>query len=262
MYQCIQCQQPVTQHQGALFCEECERWQHRERDSGVTQAECQRAVRENYIERSCNECAVNDNVQQLPDKLEVYAAGLGPFKKPDSHQEVEINDPYPQPNPENDDEDDQITYTVLEGTSACGKDTLVDSLGYQYTKKVDKRRANTIWRCSLRTKARTCKATVIQKGGEYTPGLHDHICGMMPGRGKVAVIRRNIKLEAMRRPYDSVAEIVDKVLREDIGVEQIELHPTLPKPSCLARQANQKRKLSRRRHPSDLNFEVHEQHTR
>ncbi|XP_033124967.1 uncharacterized protein LOC117123227 [Anneissia japonica] len=254
MYQCIQCQQPVTQHQETLFCEECERWQHRERDSGVTQAEYQRAVREGYIERSCNECAVNDNVQQLPDKLEVYAAGQGPFKKPDSHQEVEINNPYPQPNPENDDEDDQITYTVLEGTSACGKDTLVDSLGYQYTKKVDKRRANTIWRCLFGRRLELAKLLLFRKAGS-TLLDYDHICGMMPVRGKVAVIRCNIKLETVRRPYESVAEIVDKVLREDIGVEQIELHPTLPKPSCLARQANQKRKLSRRRHPSDLNFE-------
>ncbi|XP_071941090.1 uncharacterized protein [Antedon mediterranea] len=104
-------------------------------------------------------------------------------------------------------------------------------LGYQYCKKVDKRRANTTWRYGcLRTRAVTCKATVLEKDGEYTGGsIHDHICGMRLGRGKVATVRRDVKRKAMERPFESAAEIVDRVMRDDIGVGQVELHPTLPK---------------------------------
>ncbi|XP_071956851.1 uncharacterized protein [Antedon mediterranea] len=260
MNACIECQQPVIENQEGLLCEECDRWQHRECDSGVTRAEYLRGVENGYIEWSCRQCSEND--QPMPDEIDVFAADLGQFVEPEVHQEVEMENPYPQPNPVagNDDEGDEIQYVVEEGTSAKGKATLIDSLGYQYTKKVDRRRANTTWRCYRRTLALTCKATVLERDGVYTRGLHEHICGMMPGRGKVAVIRRKIKATALERPFDSAAEIRDTIMRDDIGVGQIALHPTLPKPSSLARQANLRRKLSRPRHPSNLQFELQNQH--
>ncbi|XP_071949116.1 uncharacterized protein [Antedon mediterranea] len=78
------------------------------------------------------------------------------------------------------------------------------------------------------------------------------------GRGKVAVIK--IKATALEQLFNSAAEIVDTIMRDDIGVGQIAFHPTLPKPSSLARQANLRRKLSRPRHPSNLQFELQNQH--
>ncbi|XP_071956869.1 uncharacterized protein [Antedon mediterranea] len=126
-------------------------------------------------------------------------------------------------------DDDIVTYQRLAGTTKRGNDSLVDSHGYQYTEKIDKRRANTTWRCSLRNKNVTCKATVLEKNGEFIRGVHEHICGVIPGREKVALLRRDVKVKAMENPFDSAAEIVEKLIRDDIGIiRQLMSLPIIP----------------------------------
>ena len=67
--------------------------------------------------------------------------------------------------------------------SVYSQDTLVDSLGYKYTLKVDKRRTSTTWRCSVRGRSTgvTCKATVLQRHDGFVRGANDHVCGADPG---------------------------------------------------------------------------------
>ncbi|KAK2145429.1 hypothetical protein LSH36_682g01083 [Paralvinella palmiformis] len=67
------------------------------------------------------------------------------------------------------------------------KPTLLDSAGFQYARKVDKRRPDVTWRCHVRgTKAMTCKATVMEKHGDFTRGSLPHAYNPAPGRGASA----------------------------------------------------------------------------
>ena len=61
------------------------------------------------------------------------------------------------------------------------QDNLVDSLGFRYTLKVDKRRSGVTWRCSSRCAKAWCKATVLEKDGVLTRGPNEHTCGAEPG---------------------------------------------------------------------------------
>ncbi|XP_033103417.1 uncharacterized protein LOC117106173, partial [Anneissia japonica] len=73
-------------------------------------------------------------------------------------------------------------------------------------------------------------------------------------------MRRGIKVKATENPFTSAAEIVENALQEDIGVANITVHPTLPKPVNLCQQANRKRKLTRPNHPLDLQFVLDHDH--
>ncbi|XP_033115326.1 uncharacterized protein LOC117115577 [Anneissia japonica] len=218
--ECIQCQLPVTQDEEAVLCEECDRWQHRTCDSGVSREQYMAAVENGSLDWVCFECR---------EDVGLYAADLGEFEEPVEQQDVDL-------------------------------DMLVDSIGYQYNKKVDKRRADVTWRCSVRSKTVMCRATVLERNGEFVRGSQRHICTAEPCREAVALLRRDIKASAIARPFDSAAEIIEQALRDDIGRGNIAMHPTLPKPVNLAQQANRKRKLTRLRQPADLNFVLDEEH--
>ena len=61
------------------------------------------------------------------------------------------------------------------------QDELVDTDGYRYTLKVDKRRPGITWRCSQRNQELTCKATVHDRLGFYVRGGQPHVCDAHPG---------------------------------------------------------------------------------
>ena len=61
---------------------------------------------------------------------------------------------------------------------------------------------------------------------------------------------------SLKRPFESAAQIVDDVMLDRVGPEQLTLHPTLPPPVLLAEQANRKRRKIRPQEPTDLNFVV------
>ncbi|KAK2145653.1 hypothetical protein LSH36_666g00024 [Paralvinella palmiformis] len=96
-------------------------------------------------------------------------------------------------------DDRLVTHTLVEESSSRSKPTLLDSAGYQYTRKVDKRRPGVTWLCHVQgTKTMTCKATVIEKDG----------------RPHVAEVRRQIKAQATKRVLASAAEIVEEANRK------------------------------------------------
>ena len=72
--------------------------------------------------------------------------------------------------------EEPITYTVLDKGSQRGSQLLVESSGYSYTLK-RKHKTSTEWRCSVRNKQTTCRATIRQTSAtNFVPGpiLHCH----------------------------------------------------------------------------------------
>ncbi|KAL5006151.1 hypothetical protein ScPMuIL_017309 [Solemya velum] len=118
---------------------------------------------------------------------------------------------------------------------------LVDSLGYKYNIKTDKRRPGTIWRCTQRP---FCKAVVNERNGEFSPA-HDHVCTANIGLEKVLNIRKEVKAAASKRVFDSAAVITEEVMLASGLAQDVALHPTLPNPKNLARQANYARRHAR-----------------
>ncbi|KAK2147337.1 hypothetical protein LSH36_558g01031 [Paralvinella palmiformis] len=66
---------------------------------------------------------------------------------------------------------------------------------------VDKRHPGTMWRCTIRSKSLTCRATVLDRDGEFIRGSQPHICNAQPDRQTVLEVRRDI---------DSRGESIDK----------------------------------------------------
>jgi len=154
-----------------------------------------------------------------------------------------------------------LEFNVIPGGTERGKDLLVDNRGFQYTRKVDKRRANSqVWRCSYRSKSLTCPAQVTETNGTFIPGVNAHCCPPMPGRGKAAEIRTEVKDKRCKRVFDSAPETVEQVLLQQVAPGDLELLPTLPGKLSLARQANRKRQKVRPDNPSDIGFELQRQH--
>lgn len=73
--------------------------------------------------------------------------------------------------------DDEVSYKVVElGRNQEGK-KLVSSDGCSFCvkRRPDQESRNTVlWRCSLRNKNITCKATVSQRGQQFVSGKFDH----------------------------------------------------------------------------------------
>ena len=95
----------------------------------------------------------------------LYVADLGEYVHHAPFVEPDMLDPLPPPRPLAP-ADGPIVYTEVDAASNKGHTVLVDSLGYQYTQKVDKRRNYVTWRCFKR---RVCRATVMVRNGDYVP---------------------------------------------------------------------------------------------
>ncbi|XP_071966085.1 uncharacterized protein [Antedon mediterranea] len=104
---------------------------------------------------------------------------------------------------------EEIEYMHLPVATSHGKEMLIDTKGYRYTQKADKRRAKISWRCCVRNKYIMCKATVIDKNGKLTRGRQDHIC--VPTQS-VKEMTKKLKKDALSEESkkDSVNQILDK----------------------------------------------------
>ena len=80
------------------------------------------------------------------------------FQRPRVFEESAIDDPDPS---DSIIEDRPVTYEIVKGGTAKGKDMLVESIGFAYTQKIA--RANSVtWWCSKRSKSHRCPAKVFQ----------------------------------------------------------------------------------------------------
>ena len=98
-----------------------------------------------------------------------------------------------------------------------------------------------------------CKASVIQQGDVFQPGMHAHLHTAEPGTAPVHQISEKVKTIAAANVFTSAAEIVNDVLRENMSEQTL---PTLPSQSNLARAANRKRQKMRPKDPSSVDFEL------
>lgn len=103
------------------------------------------------------------------------------------------------------------TYEVIKDGSQKGKEKLADSNGYTYTVKTRRANGNKVWTCSVRNKTTWCKASVQQKGSEFTRGVHPHIHSAQLGAATAIRVVSAVKRIAEAEIFTSAAEIVNKV---------------------------------------------------
>ena len=150
-----------------------------------------------------------------------------------------------------------VTYQIVEDTSIRGKDKLFDSVGYSYTVK-RRNGQSTTWRCSQRSKAINCGATVRQVGDLYLPGPRDHIHPPVPGSDTAAAIVHVSKVIAQENPFKSAGDIINELIREHVPAD--EPLPALPTVDTMQHNANYHRRKQRPKHPRDLDFDIQDEH--
>ena len=92
--------------------------------------------------------------------VEPLSQSLGSFEIPEQPDESDITVQEPRPVLAANDTE-HVEFNIIRGGTERGADLLVDNRGFQYTRKVDKRRPNNrVWRCAYRSKTLTCRAQV------------------------------------------------------------------------------------------------------
>lgn len=164
-------------------------------------------------------------------------------------------------NPEVFDTDEvPIATTYEQDGSQKGRNKLVDSNGYCYTVKTRRGNGNISWTCCVRNKTMWCKASVQQKGAQFTSGSQPHIHPAQLGAATATRVKTAVKKAAINEIFTSAAEIVNKVMLEEGVATSTQPMPALGKPDYLARAANRHRQKSRPEEPSNLDFELNEDH--
>lgn len=152
-------------------------------------------------------------------------------------------------------------------------DCLLDGLGYKYTKKNKGKGRNRwpeYWRCPNRKMAvfvkelgeittKSCKAYVRRtQDGKFCLSTNTHNHERTEDLESKVKIAKLVKSKAKKRKFDSAKEIVEDVLLKQFEKET----KTFPEINFenLARIANREREKSRPSHPTDLFFEVDENH--
>jgi hypothetical protein len=151
----------------------------------------------------------------------------------------------------------EVEYKIVSETSIRGKDKLFDTLGYSYTVK-KRYSASTTWRCSVRNKSMQCPATVREFGGEFSPGLRDHIHPPLPGSDIAASIACIAKEKAQENPHQSAGSIVQDLIRDYLP-DDVPC-PALQQTDYIARNANNHRQKLRPKDPVDLDFALNDEH--
>ena len=296
---CIVCQKNVRPRQQALLCDGCSRWQHRVCNTGITQDDYREAVRnDGTINWRCQECShqlafdlplaessrTSEAMNNWADdwQSEAIFPTESEFQKPDDdwvveNQEVEnmdtsmaIDFEVPSTLEESSLVDDtpvsyesenlnETRYNVISAGSQKNKMQLADSNGYTYVVKTTRKNGNVMWRCSLRNRNVWCKATVAQKGVNFTRGCQPHIHPGKVGASKSSEVRKVVKESAANEIFTSASEIVNRVMLNEIEMSSEPIE-ALQKPVNLARAANRYRQKMRPAEPRDLDFELEESH--
>ena len=173
---------------------------------------------------------------------------------PLAEQSIDESEPQPQEN----DSPDEISFKFIEKTSEKGKDKVFDSVGYSYIIRKKNKNGSAIWRCPVRNKdVRYCPATVIQIGSDFTAGLRGHVHPPSVGIAAAAELVSIVKDAAVKEPFKSAAKIVEDFMGERLGDEPID---ALPKVDHMIHTANRHRQRTRPKDPQDLDFELVEEH--
>lgn len=271
---CILCRKTVRARQEGLMCDGCQFWQHRICNTGVTREQYRKAVKERTdINWRCSQCSTVSPIVPLAESSRLSLDVPPPFMDydllddeirgdetmdvdiPPRLEESSIQDETPQTF---NDDPTEVTYEIVNCGSQKSKEKLADSIGYTYTVKVRRPNGNKVWTCSVRNKNLWCKASVYQKGSNFTRGPQPHIHTERLGAATATKINALVKQTAKEDIFTSAAEIVNKIMLEEEIAESTRPLPGLSKPEYLARNANRCRQKLRPAEPTDLDFEIDE----
>ncbi|KAJ8305978.1 hypothetical protein KUTeg_016523, partial [Tegillarca granosa] len=121
--------------------------------------------------------------------------------------------------------DEELTYTIVESGTQRSKRKLVDSHGYTYNVK-RQRKTTTDWQCTVRSKKVMCMATVKQTGDTFEMGK-GHIHTVQPGTLEAVKIKAQIKSEAQANVHRAASAIVEEALGLDSIVDSMPSRPAI-----------------------------------
>jgi len=143
-------------------------------------------------------------------------------------------------------------YMIHQTGSQKGKPLLVARVGYSYV--VDRKRGNTTyWRCSVRSKANHCPATMTQDCDEFRLGRHEDSRPAQSGVEETINVITNVKRAAVLDVFRPTTALVEEVLLATVGSKPLQ---SMPAVWNIARTANRARQALRPEDPVDLNFVI------
>ena len=115
-----------------------------------------------------------------------------------------------------------VTFQLVEEGSKRRKTKLVDSLGYSYNVR-SKRSYATYWQCVVRPRENACKATVIQRDGNFHSGENAHNHTAEVGAMTAAKIVNLVKEKALEDKFKPASAIVEEVYKLHLTDSQVKV---------------------------------------
>lgn len=191
------------------------------------------------------------DIQVVQDMRAMDSLDLPTVTKPVVVEEQDLPDPAILPFGE-DNLVDEPEFQILETGSQRGKPLLIDDQGFSYVharigKKI------TAWRCSVRSSAKTCPATVSQQGNVFSrgPQLHNHSGN--PSAAPKTRLKIKLKEQVKEQVFESAQVMVEAAIMQEKN--QFGLRPQFPTTANLIRLTNKARAQCRPQDPKDLQFE-------
>lgn len=149
---------------------------------------------------------------------------------------------------------------IIIGATRQGKERLVDSDGYSYVMRRAWASGKKAWRCSVRSKALSCGASMQQDGQTFRRGPQAHCHPAKPGIGTATKITAAIKEKAAANVFKSASNIVESVINNYSTEVQSQPACSQSSISSLVRQANRHRQKMRPKEPTDIDFTLNTDH--
>lgn len=286
---CVVCFNDVRRLQQGLQCDECHCWQHRTCGSGISQLEYRALQQLDCFQWRCNNCRQpqpqpqhqeqqphqhQHELQQLHHHQQQQQQQQDVPMESSSDEEIELaqDDLRPELQPQHPadiessmDEDAPpqviahqavpIVFTLIPRASEKGKDILIRSDGFSYSRQFS-RGDRTYWRCTIRNTNTKCAASAVEANGVYTSGKSEHTCQPVGQPSMRREIVRDVRDQARQEIFKPAAEIAEQLMLEN--EDKLQGLPQLPKLELLAKAGNRARAALRPIEPRDLLFQVHE----
>ena len=168
---CITCHLVIDEHQRAVTCDRCTRWNHVTCGTGISIERYARMLEGVVIQWVCLPCIVIQSGRSAQD--------MGDFTITEDTREPRVSNTIRQHI-----EEPVRGYHFYSGSSRKGTRMLVDARGYIYSKKYDNKTHTTHWRCKYNNPPTKCLAKLkqisetepvtMQPCPKHNP--HTHIC--------------------------------------------------------------------------------------
>ena len=133
-----------------------------------------------------------------------------PFSEPSAIVESSIEEPVLSDVTLENTNNHHVMFQLVEEGSKHRKTKLLDSLGYSYNIR-SKRSYATYWQCVVRSRGNACKATVIQRDGNFISGENALNHPAEAGATTAAKIVNLVKEKALEDKFKPASAIVEEV---------------------------------------------------